>query len=87
MLGSVAAFTAMNAVVKDLRGHGMSTLEVMVWRSAPGLPLVWLELRLRGVSLRPRRPRVGAGIMTGAGALLLYARGRAVTPSDRPRGP
>ncbi|MFO0631720.1 MAG: DMT family transporter [Nannocystaceae bacterium] len=60
MLGSVAAFTAMNAVVKDLRGHGMSTLEVMVWRSAPGLPLVWLELRLRGVSLRPRRPRVVA---------------------------
>jgi len=60
MLGSVAAFAVMGAFVKDLREHGMSTVEVMVWRTAPGLPLVWLELRLRGVSLRPRRPRVVA---------------------------
>lgn len=60
MLASVAAFAVMNAFVKDLRQHGMSTLEVMVWRTAPGLPLVWLELRWRGVSLRARRPRVVA---------------------------
>lgn len=60
MLASVAAFTVMNALVKDVRAHGMSTLEVMVWRCAPGLPLLWLELRLRGVPLRPRRPRVVA---------------------------
>jgi drug/metabolite transporter (DMT)-like permease len=60
MLASVAAFAVMGAFVKDLREHGMSTVEVMVWRTAPGLPLVWLELRWRGVSLRPRRPRVVA---------------------------
>jgi drug/metabolite transporter (DMT)-like permease len=60
MLASVAAFAVMGAFVKDLREHGMSTLEVMVWRTAPGLPLVWLELWMRGVSLRPRRPRVVA---------------------------
>lgn len=60
MLASVAAFAVMNAFVKDLRQHGMSTLEVMVWRTAPGLPLVLLELRWRGVSLRARRPRVVA---------------------------
>lgn len=60
MLGSVAAFALMNAFVKDLRDHGMGTLEVMVWRTAPGLPLLWLELRLRGLPVRPRRPRVVA---------------------------
>ncbi len=60
MLLSVAAFAVMSALVKDLREHGMSTLEVMVWRTAPGLPLVWLELRWRGVSLIPRRPKVVA---------------------------
>jgi S-adenosylmethionine uptake transporter len=60
MLGSVIAFAAMNAFVKDLRDHGMGTLEVMVWRTAPGLPLLWLELRLRRLPVRPRRPRVVA---------------------------
>lgn len=60
MLGSVAAFALMNAFVKDLRDHGMGTLEVMVWRTAPGLPLLWLELKLRGLPVRPRRPRVVA---------------------------
>lgn len=60
MLASVCCFAAMQAWVKDLREHGMSTLEVMVWRSAPGIPVVWLEMRLRGVPLRPRRPRVVA---------------------------
>lgn len=60
MLASVCCFAAMQAWVKDLREHGMSTLEVMVWRSAPGMPLVWLEMRVRGVPLRARRPRVVA---------------------------
>lgn len=60
MLGSVIAFALMNAFVKDLRDHGMGTLEVMVWRTAPGLPLLWLELKLRGLPVRPRRPRVVA---------------------------
>jgi len=60
MLGSVVVFTVMSALVKDLREHGMGTFEVMVWRTAPGLPFVWLELRMRGLPLRPRRPRVVA---------------------------
>jgi S-adenosylmethionine uptake transporter len=60
MLGSVIAFTVMGALVKDLREHGMGTCEVMVWRTAPGLPFVWLELRMRGLPVRPRRPRVVA---------------------------
>lgn len=59
-MASVCAFAAMQAWVKDLREHGMSTLEVMVWRSAPGIPAVWLEMKLRGVPLRARRPRVVA---------------------------
>lgn len=60
MLASVVAFALMNALVKDLREQGMGTLEVMVWRTAPGLPLAWLELVRRGLPLRPRRPRTVA---------------------------
>jgi drug/metabolite transporter (DMT)-like permease len=60
MLGSVVAFAVMNAFVKDLRDQGFGTLEVMFWRTAPGLPLLWLELRLRGLPLRARRRRVVA---------------------------
>jgi S-adenosylmethionine uptake transporter len=60
MLGAVISFTAMSAFVKDLREHGMSTFEVMVWRMSPGLPWVWAELRWRGIPVRPRRPRVVA---------------------------
>lgn len=70
MLGSVIAFTGMNALVKDLREHGMGTFEVMVWRTAPGLPFVWLELRMRGLPLRPRRPRVVA-LRTAFGGLAM----------------
>jgi S-adenosylmethionine uptake transporter len=60
MLGAVIAFTAMSAFVKDLREHGMSTFEVMVWRMSPGLPWVWAELRWRRLPVWPRRPRVVA---------------------------
>jgi drug/metabolite transporter (DMT)-like permease len=60
MLGSVVAFAVMNAFVKDLRDHGVGTLEVMFWRTAPGLPLLVLELRLRGLPWRPRRARAVA---------------------------
>ena len=70
MLGSVLAFTVMGALVKDLREHGMGTFEVMVWRTAPGLPFVWLELRMRGLPLRPRRPRVVA-LRTAFGGLAM----------------
>ncbi len=60
MLASVVAFAVMGACVKDLREHGMGTLEVIVWRTAPGLPVAWLELVRRGLPLRPRRPRTVA---------------------------
>ncbi len=71
MLGSAIALVVMNAFVKDLRDHGMGTLEVMVWRTAPGLPLLWLELRLRGLPVRPRRPRVVA-LRTVFGCLAMF---------------
>ncbi len=70
MLGSVVAFAVMNAFVKDLRDHGMGTLEVMVWRTAPGLPLLLLELHLRGLPIRPRRPR-GVALRTLFGCVAM----------------
>jgi drug/metabolite transporter (DMT)-like permease len=56
MLAAVVAFAAMSALVKTLREHGMSTTETMFYRMAPGLPWLWLELRLRGEPLRAKRP-------------------------------
>jgi len=58
MFTATAAFVAMSAFVKALREDGMSTPEVMFWRMAPGLPWVWMELRVRGLSLLPRVPTV-----------------------------
>lgn len=60
MLAAVTLFTIMAAMVKLLRGGGMSTPEVMAWRMGPGIPLVVFELRRLGGRLRPRRPRVVA---------------------------
>ncbi|MBC8074402.1 MAG: EamA family transporter [Deltaproteobacteria bacterium] len=77
MLGSVVAFAVMNAFVKDLRDHGFGTLEVMFWRSAPGLPLLWLELRLRGLPMGSRRRRVVA-LRTLFGCLAMATNFRAV---------
>lgn len=70
MLGSVVAFTLMGALVKDLREHGMGTFATIVWRTAPGLPFVVLELHLRRLPWRPRRPRVVA-LRTVFGALAM----------------
>jgi drug/metabolite transporter (DMT)-like permease len=70
MLGSVVAFTVMGALVKDLREHGMGTFATIVWRTAPGLPFVALELHLRRLPWRPRRPRVVA-LRTVFGALAM----------------
>ncbi|TXH17850.1 MAG: DMT family transporter [Gammaproteobacteria bacterium] len=58
MLGATIAFAGMSACVKELRGDGFSTAEVVFYRSAPGLPLLWWSLRRRGLELRPGRPRV-----------------------------
>lgn len=58
MLGATIAFAGMSACVKELRSDGFSTSEVVFYRSAPGLPLLWWSLRRRGLVLRPGRPRV-----------------------------
>lgn len=70
MLTAVIAFACMSAFVKHLREHGMSTAEVMVWRMAPGLPLIFLELRRSGARLWPRRPGV-VGLRIGFGGLAM----------------
>lgn len=73
MLGAVVCFVVMSALVKLVREAGMGTAEVMVWRMAPGLPLVAIQMRRRGISWLPRRP--GAVIMRsvcGGLAMALY---------------
>jgi len=72
MFLATLCFLVMSAFVKILRQDGMGTAEVMVWRMAPGIPVVWLELRLRGHKLRPKAPAVLAlrslfGLMAMAG--------------------
>ena len=58
MLGAVLGLVAMATTVKILREHGMSTLEVMLWRMAPGVPWLFFELRRRRIPIRPHRPAV-----------------------------
>lgn len=55
MLGATAALVVMNTQVKLLREDDFSTAEIIFFRTAPGLPWLWLELRRRQVSLRPVR--------------------------------
>jgi drug/metabolite transporter (DMT)-like permease len=57
MLGACLAFVGMQAVVKVARRCGLDTLEVLFFRTAPGLPFLWLGLRRAGEGLRPREPR------------------------------
>lgn len=49
-------FVAMTVFVKLLREDGLSTHEVMFWRVGPGLPWVWMEMRLRKQVLWPNAP-------------------------------
>jgi len=56
MLGATASFVAMQAVVKHARQTGMDTLEVMFFRTAPGLPVLYFVLRRAGHGLRPVEP-------------------------------
>jgi drug/metabolite transporter (DMT)-like permease len=56
MFAACCAFTAMQAVVKLARQGGMDPTEVMFYRTAPGLPLLWWILRRRGQGLWPDRP-------------------------------
>jgi len=57
MLGACLAFVAMQAVVAMARRSGMDTLEVLFFRTAPGLPFLWLGLWRAGHHLRPTEPR------------------------------
>ncbi len=72
MLGAVACFAVMVMFVKLLREHGVGTLEVMTWRMAPGVPLVWWLLRRKQISVAPRRP-VAIGLRTLFGGLAMGA--------------
>ena len=56
MLGATASFIAMQTFVKAGREAGMDTEQVMFWRTAPGLPVLWWMLRSRGHSLWPSEP-------------------------------
>src|SRR5690242_10418398 len=56
MLGATASFVAMQAIVKQARESGMDTLEVMFFRTAPGLPALYYVLRRAGHGLRPADP-------------------------------
>jgi drug/metabolite transporter (DMT)-like permease len=58
MLLATALFAAMGAFVKVLREDGFSTLEVMVFRAAPGVPWLWWQMRRRGARLWPRAPGI-----------------------------
>jgi drug/metabolite transporter (DMT)-like permease len=58
MLAATAAFAGMGAFVKVLREDGFSTLEVMVFRAAPGVPWLWYQLHRRGARLWPHAPHV-----------------------------
>jgi drug/metabolite transporter (DMT)-like permease len=54
--GATFAFVAMQAVVKLARMRGFAASEVMFYRTAPGLPLLWWILRRRGQGLAPEQP-------------------------------
>jgi len=60
MFAATASFVAMQAVVKAARLGGMDTTEVMFFRTAPGLPVLWLSLRKKGHGLAPED---GAGVL------------------------
>jgi drug/metabolite transporter (DMT)-like permease len=72
MLLATACFVGMSALVKVLREDGLTTTEVVFWRTAPGLAWVLVELRVREQKLWPNDARpvllrsfVGLGAMLG----------------------
>jgi drug/metabolite transporter (DMT)-like permease len=73
MLVATLCFVAMTVFVKLLREDGLSTNEVMFWRVAPGLPWVWMELRLRKQTIWPNAPGpTVARSLYGLGAMACY---------------
>ena len=57
MFFATAAFVAMQALVKLSREAGWDASEVMFYRTAPGLPLLWWMLRRRGRGLATDQPK------------------------------
>ncbi len=56
MVVATAAFVGMSVCVKVLRQAGLSTAEVIFFRTGPGLLWLWYELRVRRrLELRPHR--------------------------------
>lgn len=57
MLLATTCFVGMSAMVKVLREDGLTTNEVVFWRTAPGLAWVLVELRVRRQKLWPNDAR------------------------------
>lgn len=70
MLAATAAFVGMSVCVKLLRESGLSTAEVIFFRTGPGLLWLWWSLRVKRLSLRPvRRDLVYLRSLLGIGAM------------------
>lgn len=70
MLAATAAFVGMSTCVKLLREAGLSTAEVIFFRTGPGLLWLWWTLRVHHQSLRPvRRDLVYLRSLLGIGAM------------------
>ncbi len=71
MVVATAAFVGMSVCVKVLRQAGLSTAEVIFFRTGPGLLWLWYELRVRRrLELRPvRRDLVYLRSLFGIGAM------------------
>jgi drug/metabolite transporter (DMT)-like permease len=73
MLLATACFVGMSAMVKVLREDGLTTSEVVFWRTAPGLAWVLVELRVRKQKLWPNQARpVLLRSFVGLAAMLCY---------------
>jgi drug/metabolite transporter (DMT)-like permease len=56
MLAAQVAFVLMQAIVKFAREQGLDTSEVMFFRTAPALPLLWWILKRQGFGLSSKQP-------------------------------
>ena len=73
MLLATTCFVGMSAMVKVLREDGLTTSEVVFWRTAPGLAWVLIELRVRGQKLWPNDARpVLLRSFVGLGAMVCH---------------
>jgi drug/metabolite transporter (DMT)-like permease len=73
MLLATTCFVGMSAMVKILREDGLTTNEVVFWRTAPGLAWVLVELRVRKQKLWPNDARpVLLRSLVGLAAMVCY---------------